>query len=286
MKKASIFLIVGFFVGVCLSGCTRIGPGHVGIVVSMAGDSRGVSNIPATTGWVFYNPFATNVYSYPTYVQQVVWTKDLAEGAPTNEEITFTNADQMQIRVDVALAYHLEPSKVPQFYVAFRNDDIKGFTYGYLHSLARDKFNEAAGRYHIEQIMGDNAAFVKDVKTMLQKDLDPIGVILESQFGIIGAPRPPDAVVNNINAKVQAVQIAQQKQNELVQAQAEANKAVATAEGDAKSLMIRATADAAANRMVAQSLTEELIKLKYLEKWNGQLSQVSGSNTPFVNIGK
>ena len=51
---------------VSLTGCTRIGPGHVGIKVDMAGSDRGVLNTPASTGWVFYNPMGTTVIEYPT----------------------------------------------------------------------------------------------------------------------------------------------------------------------------------------------------------------------------
>ena len=54
------------------------------------------------------------------------------------------------------------------------------------------------------------------------------------QFGFIGSPRPPSSVIDAINAKVQAQQIAVQKQNELVQAQADAAKLVAAADGQAK----------------------------------------------------
>lgn len=266
------------------AGCARVGPGYVGIKVSMAGSDRGVNDIPATTGWVFYNPFGSSVYEYPTFVQQVVWTQNPAEGRPANEEITFTNADQMQIAVDVSLAYHIEPDKVPAFYVKFRSDDLDSFTYGYLHSLARDKFNEIGGKYRIEQIMGDNGPFLKEVKASLQTDLTPIGVVLESQFGIIGAPRPPPAVIEAINMKVGAVQLAQQKQNEVVQAQADANKAVAKAEGDARSILAVATAQAEANRKIAESLSTNLIHYKELEKWDGKLPQVSGGSTPFVSL--
>ncbi len=55
------------------------------------------------------------------------------------------------------------------------------------------------------------------------------------QFGFIGSPRPPQSVIDAINAKVQAQQIAVQKQNELVQSQADAAKLVAAAEGPGES---------------------------------------------------
>ena len=268
-----------------LIGCTRVGPGHVGVKVSMAGDAKGVDSAPAVTGWVFYNPFLSSVYEWPTFVQQVVLTRDPNEGAPHNEEITFTNADQMMISADISFAYSLDAEKVPQFYVKFRTDDMHAFSHGYLRSLIRDKFNEIGGRYKIEEIMGDNAEFIAEVKAAVQKDVAAYGVVLEPQFGFVGAPRPPQAVIESINNKIQAVQIAQQKQNELVQAQADAAKEVAKTEGYARSITLRANAEADANRRLAESITPNLLELKRLEKWNGTLPQVTGQGTiPMFNI--
>lgn len=270
---------------VSATGCgTTIAPGHAGIVVDSYGKDRGVQSYTASTGRVWYNPITTTVFEYPTFVQSVVFTHSPDEGKAVNEEITFTNADQMSIAADVSLSYSLSIEKLPAFYVKFRSDDLNQFTYGFLRSLMRDKFNDCAGRYTIGQIMGDNGPFLREVKAALQTDLEPIGVHLESQFGFIGAPRPPQQVIEAINLKVQATQLAIQKQNELVQVQADAAKSVAKADGDAKATLIWASAQADANRRMAESITSNLLELKRLEKWNGTLPQVTGSVTPFVSV--
>ncbi len=265
----------------CLSltgciGCTRISPGYVGIVVNQAGSGRGVQDYPATTGWVFYNVFTENVFEYPTFMQTVVWTQNTSEGKPVNEEITFTNKDSMQINADISLAYELKADKVPAFYVRFRSDDLEKFTMGFMRNLAREKFDKIAGKYPIEAIMGDNAAFITETRQELQKELDQYGVQL-AQFGFIGAPRPPQSVIDSINLKVKAQQIALQKQMEIAQQEAEAKKRVADADGWAKSTLIKAEAEAQANQKVAASLSSNLVEWKKLEKWDGHLSYVSGS---------
>lgn len=292
MKNWKIYAAQVCLILVCISliGCTRVGPGYVGIKVSMAGDNKGVSNVPAVTGWTFYNPLLSSVYEYPTFVQTAVWTQNPNEGDSPNcdkcdESITFTNADQMQISANISLSYHLVGDKVPAFYVKFRSDDLRKFTHGILRNMARDQFNEHGGRYSIAQIMGDNAAFIKDVRAGLQNQLNPIGVELD-QFGFIGAPIPPPAVIDAINGKVHATQLAQQKQNELVQAQADAAKEVAKTTGYAQSVTIRTTAEAEANIRIAKSITPELIEYKRLETWDGHLPQVTGGATPFITMDK
>jgi regulator of protease activity HflC (stomatin/prohibitin superfamily) len=115
---------------------------------------------------------------------------------------------------------------VPAFYAKFRADDLDSYTHGFLRNLAREKFDTAGGKYRIEQIMGDNAAFLKEVRAGLQADVAQYGISI-TQFGFIGAPRPPQAVIDSINAKATATQKALQIELELKQAEAEGRKRVA-----------------------------------------------------------
>jgi prohibitin 1 len=59
---------------------------------------------------------------------------------------------------------------------------------------------------------------------------------------------------------------------------------VAQANGQAQAILAVATAQAEANRKLAESLTANLVAYKQLEKWDGKLPQVSGGATPFINL--
>jgi len=263
------------------SACTtRIGPGHVGIEVDMSGSQRGVQDFTLKTGRVWYNPYTTQIIEYPTYMQTAVWTADPNEGRKNNEEITFTTKDSLVVSMDISLSYNLVEDKIPNFYVKFRNDDLDKFTHGFLRNVARDCFNEIAGKYAVEQIMGDNGEFLRDARDCTQKHVEPYGVSI-SQFGPVGAPRPPQSVVQSINLKVQAQQIALQKQNEVMQAKADADKAVAIAQGQAD-----------ANRKLGESLTPSMLEWrrmaleeKAIDRWNGYVPTVlGGGNNMLFNI--
>lgn len=80
ISAAKIVVVLAVLSSALTSGCTRIGPGHVGIEVDMAGSQRGVQDFALKTGWVFYNPVGTSVMEYPTFVQTAKWTKNLNEG--------------------------------------------------------------------------------------------------------------------------------------------------------------------------------------------------------------
>lgn len=283
------FLVLAFLAVILLGstgcvGCTRIGPGYSGIKVNMAGGSRGVQDTPVVTGWVTYNVFSESIIEYPNFVQTAKWTASATEGKPVDESITFTNKDSMLISADVSLSYSLQKEKTPHFYEKFRSDDIEAFTHGYLRNVARDTFNETAGHYSVEQIMGDNGTFLAEVRKRLQAEVEPVGVKIE-QFGFIGAPRPPAAVVNAINAKVQATQSAIKAENELRQATAEANKAVATAEGQARSRIAVAEGEAKSNKVLAESITPQLLQLRALQIQEQAISKWSGAVPTFMGGG-
>ena len=284
MKKLFFVGITGLLLMFNLNSCTTIPAGSVGIVVHNSGDNRGVSNVAMTTGWTWYMPFTTSIFEYPTNVQTASWTKNPNEGHPSNEEITFTNKDNMTISVDMSISYSLVYEKVPAFYVKFRNDNIDLFTHGFLRNITRDAFNETGGSYSIDQIMGDNAKFIAEVRTKVQSSVESIGVKIE-QFGIIGAPRPPDQVIEAINSKLQATQIAIKKENELRQSIAQAKMDVAKARGDSASKVIIAAGEARANQLRQASLTDKLIQQQFIEKWDGKLPVYGATPQIFKGIG-
>lgn len=75
------------------------------------------------------------------------------------------------------------------------------------------------------------------------------------------------------------------KQVALTNAQVAAEAKKIQAEADAEALLIAAEAEAEANRKLAESLTEEVIQNKTIEKWNGQLPTVTGSEGTLIDIG-
>jgi len=281
---------VAFIVTMGVASCciTRIPPGYVGIKVNYAGSDRGVENLPSRTGWVFYNPLVSRVFEYKTFVQTVSWTRNMQEGKAVNEEISFNSKEGMIIAADISLSYSLKPDKVPAFYVKFRTDDLDVFTHGYLRNVARDLFNEVGGKYSVEDIWGSQKeALLKEIRDRLSASVVDLGVVIE-QFGFIGAPRPPDNIVQAMNAKVAATQQAMQAENEKRKAEANAQIKIAQAEGEAQSILRVAQAQAEANKLLSSSITMELVQYRALDKWNGILPQIilGDGAMPMIQIPK
>lgn len=280
---ALLFLVIIFFN--YIAAVKRIGAGYVGVEVVLSGSQRGASEIPIRTGWVFYSPLRSQIIEFPTFVQTVKWTANLNEGRAMDESMSFNSKEGMEIYSDVSLSYAIEPNRVPDFYVKYRVSELDLFTHGILRDIVRNSLNEVASTYNVEQIYGEQKAeFLAKVEALIQKKMDPVGVGIQ-QFGFIGAPRVPAVIAAAITNKAQAIQAAEQANNELAKTQAEAAKVVAAAEGEAKAAVTRAQGEAEANRIRQTSLTPQLLELRKIEnskalidRWNGQLPTVQTGN--------
>ncbi len=248
-----------------------IPPGYTGVKINRL-VGKGISHEDTVTGFVFYNPIQTQLIVYPTFIQRVVWSRDVKEGNPINEELTFNTKDSVPVNLDVAVSYGLEAAKVPEFYTKFRADHIETFTHGFLRDTARNVVVAVGSEYNFDDINGaKKEEFLDRIVKDLNSRVTGYGVVIQ-QFGLIGALRPPQALLDAVSAKTRAIQDSIRTENEVRSAQAEAKKRIAIAEGEA-----------AANRALLMSLDEKLFEWERLklqreaiQRWNGVTPQVMG----------
>ncbi len=271
--KTKLFGIV--MTAAMLAGCyTTVEPGRVGIKVKQTGGDRGVQDIPAESGRVFYNPLNEYVLEYPTSVQRAIWTINPGEGKGANEEIAFQSSDSLHFTADVAVAYHLPLNTVPHFYVQFRNDDLAAFTHGFFRDATRSAIGDAAHNLTAEEINGGKQAdLASNAQKHLAEKMLKYGVVID-QLVFTSPPRPPAQVKTAIEAKIAATQSAERVENQLREAAAEAKKTIVTAQAEAE-----------ANRLRQTALTPAILEQMRLAKWNGVLPQVVGTANPFVSLG-
>lgn len=283
MKK-TIGLIVLLGIVLAIGGCSRVAPGYVGIKVSDYGDQKGVSDYPMQTGMIWYNPFTTKIYQYPTFMQNVVWCKATTEGSPVDESITFNSIEGATVNVDVGFAYSFVRENVPALFVNFHQsaDEI---TKVYLRSQMRDAFSRLASNMRITEIFG---AGKQELLTVVKNDLNER---LGSYFNIdmvtfTSALRLDPQVEQSINAVIQATQRAIEAENKVRESTALAAQKVAEAEGTAQAKLAVAKAEAEGNKLIAESITPETVAWAAVAKWNGVTPLVMGGSTPLIDVNK
>ena len=266
-----------------VAACSYVPAGNVGVKVNMLGGDKGVDTEVLGVGryWIGWNE---ELYVFPTFMQNYVWTAGVDEGSPNDESISFQTADGMTANADIGISYSIDPEKVSIIFQTYRRG-VDEITDTFLRNMVRDALVKQASNKPIEYVYGAGKA---DLIAAVQKDVaDQVG-----QLGItigkiywIGEIRLPPTVIDSINAKNAATQMAQQRQNEVAQAKAEADKKIEDARGTAESLLRVAEAQAKANQLLSDSLTPEFVQYQAITKWDGQLPKMTGSAAvPFIDV--
>jgi regulator of protease activity HflC (stomatin/prohibitin superfamily) len=267
MKKLLFALMA---IAIMFSSCTIVDNAEVGIKFKKFGlTDQGTLEAASVTGWIMYNPFTTSVFTYPVFIQRVDY-----------KAFTVNTKDAAAFQMDPLLAYQIDRSKAVSIFQKYRKP-LEDIETGYMRTCIYDAYRITANNYTSDELMANRAKFEAEVRLMLENSLGSEGFIISEFTSQI---TPPQSLQNTIDAKNMAVQEALKAENLVKQAEAKAKIKIAEAEGKAKALKIEADGEAYYNRTVSASLSELLVRQYALEKWDGQLPQVSGQTTPFINL--
>lgn len=266
-----------------LGACTYVPPGNVGVLVNAVGSQKGVDQqvLPVGRYWLTWNE---TLYLFPTFTQNYVWDKAHSEESPGDESISFQTEEGLGVNADIGISYHIDPSKVSMVFQKYRRG-VHEITDTFLRNMVRDSLVKEASNLPIESVYGKGKTeLIQKVQAYVAAQVADIGIVVEKIYWI-GELRLPPNVTQSINAKIQATQMAQQRENEVAQATAEANKVIAVAKGNAEAVRIAAEADAKAFSIKGAALAANplLIQEIAIERWNGILPAINGGGAmPFI----
>lgn len=264
-----------------LGACSQVPAGNVGVKVYLLGGAKGVDMEALGPGryWIGINE---QLFLFPTFTQNTVWTKDSRPGSPTDESFSFQTSEGLVVNADIGMSYAINPLKVPSIFQKYRRG-IDEITDVYLRNMVRDALVEGSSSLKIESVYGAGKTdLMNATERSVREQVGELGIIVEKIYWI-GELRLPPEVVTGINAKIAATQQALMRENEIQTATAAANIEIEKARGAARSITVVAEAQAEANRILAQSITDELIRYEAVKTWKGNMPQVlSGSEGNFL----
>lgn len=272
MKKF-IYLLAVAFVSIAMTSCTIVDSGEVGIEFhKWSSDSQDYGGVEGTCkGWVFYNPFTSSVFTYPTFTQRRQY-----------EKIIVNAKDASIFEMDPTIAYHINPDKACDIFVKYRVD-VKALEDGYIRTCIYEAYRTCANQYTSDSLMSNRANFERDVRSRLEKSMVAEGFIVEEFTSQI---KPPASLTSMIDAKNAAIQSALKAENQVKEAEANAKIAIAKAKGNAEAMKIKADAEAYYNKTIAASLSPMIIQEDFIEKWDGKMPQIVGGNSMMMDISK
>ena len=294
MKKIWLLLIAALLL--ITAGCTKVDKGYEAAKINTLGSDKGEILILGT-GRHFYNPIKYDLIINPTFFQEYIWTSNSEEGSQTDESITFQSSNSLKFRANVGAKITLKSGMSGKLYEKYHKTMDQIIITNFRNTL-RDAFNRKASERDAEAIYGSGKTkFVEDIEADIRKTW---GEYLDiERIYLIGSLDPPKQLVAAINKKIEAVQKARQRENEVAEEKAKADKMVAAARGIADSKMLaadatayetlaKAEANAAAIKLVQKQLDKSPAYIEYIKAnaWDGKLPvyMMGGDAIPMISL--
>lgn len=287
----ALTLVVGGVVGYATC-TTKIPTGYVGIVYSLNG---GVAEdqVPLGQGLNLKSPFQ-KVSKYPVSLTTVYLSADKRDGSKEDESFVAIGKDNNQMRVSVEMSYSFNQEQLPSTFSKFKGQAGEQIEQTFIRSKIKSWVAEALSQFDTFDVYGGSRAEANQTITdHLKEKFAPYGIDVDTVNIIdISLDEKTTQTINNKIQRQQEVEAAKleaekqavenEKQIALVEAEAEQKRIKAEAEAQAE--LIRAEATAEANRLISESLTQELLDLEYINKWSGEVPMVQGESTPILDL--
>lgn len=271
--KKILYLICAVLMTASLSSCyERVDAGYEGIKVNLYGDNKGVDDVTLVTGAVWYMPWTTDVYEYPTFVQTVDY-----------KPFTINAKDGGSFVVDPTISLKIVDGKSAEVFKKYRKEDITEVINTTLYNYVKNAFRIQLNQYTTDELVSKREEFERAIEERLSKELKAENFQLEQMTSGL---QYPESLVQSINSKNAAIQQAQQALNEVKKIEAEAQKKIAAAQGEAEALRIKGDAEAEYNRKIAASLSGLIIQQEMIKKWDGKTPVFVGASATMLDVSK
>lgn len=263
MRKVLNFIAIVMVAMFTMTSCyERVDAGYEGIKVNKYGSNKGVDDVSLVTGAVWYLPWLTEIYEYPTFVQTVDY-----------KPFTINAQDGSEFTVDPTVSMKIIDGKSPQIFKKYRKEltDIVNTT---IYNYVKDAFRIQLNTFTTDYIVSHRDSIEKAIENYLSASLKKENFQLEQ---LTSGLKYPQTIVDAVTAKTAAIQEAQRAQNELEVVKAEAEK-----------LIVKAKAEKEANELRTQALTPQVLEQMWIEKWDGSVPTVitGGNTSTFLDLSK
>jgi len=286
--------IILFVVAIVLIICTvRVPVGYEAVVYSMNG---GVEDSTLSAGWHLIAP-TQKAKMFTVSNEQLILTKDEREGSKSDESFRVASADNASIAISFQMSYRFKSDTLVDTYKAYKGMDGEEIVNKRVQTVLKSRVSEITTDYSLMALYSGNRAEINDKLT------EYLNEKFSEQFGIevidasIIDVHPDKQLKEAINSRIEAQQRADQAKAEQqtakveaetkkIQAENEASIKVIEAQAEADAELAKANAEAEANRVLNESLTDNIIKQNYIDKWNGELpTYVGGGSDTIVDLG-
>jgi len=261
--RTTLLLLVAFII---LWGTFVIVPaGHRGVVLWWGSVEKRIMG----EGLNFKVPVAEGVIKVDVRVQPHPF-----------KEIDAASKEYQMVKLTGMMNFHIDPSFVNDLYQKVGLD----FANKVIDPAFNDFVKEVVPIYPITEILPKREEIRKRAMMKLGDNLARYHIVVDDIY--FANIRFSLEYEKAVEAKQVAQQQVETQRQILAQREIEAQQKVATAKGEAESILVVAQGQAKANEVLSRSISPILVEYKGIEKWNGILPQFTGGAVPFIDIGK
>ncbi len=254
-------IILGVVLTIIFNFCvTIINAGYVGIQYSLNG---GIKEEVLEQGLRFKSPII-KVTKYPISRQQVYLSSNRDESGMSDSSFNIPTSDGKSVSVDLEFSYKFDVDNLTKTYTEFRGKSPEYIEETFIRAKMKSWSGEVSSKFALTEIYGEKRTELNNaVQEYVAPKFAEYGIIIEGvSFTQI---RLDEETTNAIQNKINKQQEVETSKLDLEKAKIENEKKIAQAQAEAEEIRIKAQAEADANRILSQSITENLIKLKEAE---------------------
>lgn len=269
-------IVVGVGIGAAL--CIEKVP--AGYVAGQFSANGGVKNEILTPGWHLISPMI-KTSRYSTATEQLYLSKDSQEGSEEDDSFDITCKDG-KLNADFEMSYSFDADNIPAVMKRYRSMSGEEIINTVIRGKLKTFINEETSKFTVmDAHLEKKSELNKAIFERLHKELKEYGINVESAN--LSATRPDEKLAQAIAERSEANQKLEKIKLEAQIIEQEAENKRIEAQGEADAAKIKAQGEADANKELEQSITQELIELKKVEKWNGELPQVTDGQS-IINL--
>lgn len=258
------------FIIICLAfvfgGFYTIDSGEKGVLLTF-----GKANpSPSTQGLHFKIPFVQQIVKFDIRTQKVQASASAA------------SKDLQTVKAEVAVNYHLVPSEVVNIYSSLGVN----FDERVIQPSVQEVVKAVTARFTAEELITNRPVVKEEILSSLKERLESRSIVVED-ISITNFDFSESFNVA-IEQKVTAEQLKLKAGNDLERIKIEAQQVEAQAVGQKLASIARAEGQAQSIMIVDQQLrnSPQYVDWFKVDKWNGELPQVTGGAVPFISVNK
>lgn len=201
------------------------------------------------------------------------------------------SSDAQTMDVAMTLQYQIMPDKVTDIAIQYGTLEV---LQGRISSIVVEKTKAVLSSHKAMDIIAQRASISPAVEAAIKEAVDEdyfVSITAVVLTNIDFSDSFEKAVEDKMIAEQTKLKAEYENQTKIAQAQAEAEAKLKAAEAEIKiaeanasALKITADAEAAANKVLSESLTDQVLESKFYDKWNGELPQVMGDGSAILDI--